>query len=431
MTERSPGPRDWEPSDPEGQWWNPRPGDPYGPSDQEHRQPWEPPAPVRRFPGGPAPGQPPAPGPPPAAGRRGTLPPAPVGPFRLHSSWYDLLRGLALLVVAVVAVGVGVAIFIGSWRTPALVAVAVALAVGVELAILGAAAAFRQAPPRPEWPGHSRKTLPAIVVVALALAPAGLAVVLRDQQWSPGVWLAVAGLVIALLIWMAAAARHPDPAPAMPNPEAKAPRAAAFAGLLGWAALLIGCGCMVVPAAVQQAFFNDPLADVGEPIVALAPIIPTPSWSPPATTGTDDPAARIRHDLESRVLRSAGTPGPVTSECPQAFERPEFVCTVTYRELTIEFSVETWPAVGNSYDHRAEAFETVLTRAGLHAQLSARYPEYRDLRCDELPETQLARVGEHLPQRCYGKPSRWAGTKVFAIIPAPPGEPPTFVLDPD
>jgi len=53
MNDQPPGPRDWEPSDPDAFWWNPKAGDAYGPSDQEHRPMWEGPAPVRRFATGP------------------------------------------------------------------------------------------------------------------------------------------------------------------------------------------------------------------------------------------------------------------------------------------------------------------------------------------------------------------------------------------
>jgi hypothetical protein len=438
MTERPPGPRDWEPSDPDSKWWNPRPGDVYGPSDQEPRQPWERPPPAHRFAGDPVPGLPPAPVELAAAERMGTVPlatpPATERPRRPKSPWFELLRGLALLVAATVLVGGGVAVFIGSWRSVALVVVVAGIAAGIELAIMGAAAALWQT-----WPPEARPVLPRVavsgmVVAALALAPTGLALLLWHQQWSPGGWLALAGIAFALVISAVTAAvrrraRVAVAAPGTPQPAQRATGAATVAGLLGWSVLLAGCGGLVAPAAVQQAFFHDPLADAGAPITAANAGIPTPSWSPPAADAAGDggdPATRIRHDLESRVLISAGTPGPVTSECFHAFEQPEFVCTVTYQGLDVRFGVDTYVIAEDSYGYVAEAFETVLTEQGLHAQLREVFGDSWRLRCDELPAVELVRVDEQLEQRCYGKRSRFDRTEVITIVAREPGEPPIF-----
>jgi hypothetical protein len=428
MTEAPRGPRDWEPSDPDSQWWNPRPGDAYGPSDQERRQPWERPPPIRRFGGDPAPGLPPAPVERSPSRLATDQPPATAAPPPPQSPWYELLRGLATLVVAVAVVGGGVAVFIGSWRSVAIVVVAVAVAAGIELAILGAAASLRHAWPPRARPVPIRIVVTGVLVAALAPAPAGLALLSRDQRWSPGGWLAVAGIVLALLIrTLAAALRRPSP----PAPAQRAGGVAMVMGLSGWFLFLIGSGCLVAPAAIQQFVFDDPLSDAGTPIGVPPAAIPTPSWSPPPAGDGGDPAAAIRHDLESRVLVSAGVAGPVASECFRAFEQPEFVCTVTYQGVDVQFAVETWVVGGDSYDYFAEAFETVLTEEGLHAQLRQLYGDYEDLRCDELPAVELVRVDEQLPQRCYGKPSRFDRTEEIAIVPRQPGHPSTFVLDPD
>src|SRR5687768_12033752 len=136
MTDRPPGPRDWQPGDPDDVWWNPRPGDAYGPSDQEHRQPWEPPAPVHRFPGSSGLGPlPPAPEPSPserAVAAEVTQP--------THPRWSggDIVGAFVVLAVVVLCVSGGLASYLESarWLRVVLGLAAVAL---VELVVVGAA----------------------------------------------------------------------------------------------------------------------------------------------------------------------------------------------------------------------------------------------------------------------------------------------------
>jgi hypothetical protein len=270
-----------------------------------------------------------------------------------------------------------------------------------------------------------RVAVPVFALAALALAPAGLGLVLRDQRWSPGIWLALAGIVVAAGLRTAAAlTRRGLAVPAAP-PVQRATGLAVFTSVAGVIVFVLGCACLVAPAGIQQAF-HDPLADEGVAVPRASLPIPEPTWAP---RPGGDPAEVIRHDLESRVLISAGVPGTVESECVRAFEQRAFVCAVTYEGYEVQFGVDTTPVGDGSYDYDAESVDTIITQAGVYAQFFAQHGGYDRLRCDELPAVALVRAGAALSQHCYAKDSAFDETTVFRIVPQQPGEPPSFLFE--
>lgn len=215
--ERPPGPRDWEPTDPHSPWWNPRPGDAYGPSDEELRQPWERQPPVRRFcdPWGSVPG--PVIHEPPASSRPPTLPPqvtparkpAKKEPEREFSSLTSFMGFVVMLAIVVLILACAVGVFAKGVRAGAWVTVFYAGAVTVEaLVISGAGTAVRA------WAGRGRSwvvrfALLTLAAVTVLLHPAGVALIVMRDSYVPGVYGSAAALVLAAAVGIPAALRHP------------------------------------------------------------------------------------------------------------------------------------------------------------------------------------------------------------------------------
>jgi hypothetical protein len=203
-----PGPRDWKPKDPDSAWWNPQPGDAYGPSDQEVRQPWERQGPARRFDDpfvmvpGPVIHEPPASSRPPtlppevaAAALKEAAPPAPAK--KMPETQFSDLTNFMVLVVFLAIVVLIVAYFVRVYGTEFRAE-----------AIIGAGASVRA------WAGRGRSwvvRLPLFTVAAAIalLHPAGVALIVARDAYVPGVFLSAAALVLAAAAGFPAAFRHP------------------------------------------------------------------------------------------------------------------------------------------------------------------------------------------------------------------------------
>jgi hypothetical protein len=395
MSDQPPGPRDWEPSDPDAVWWNPGAGDAYGPSDQEYRQPWERPPPVRRFATGPGDSLRPDADRPPAAVSAGTpAPPVVPAADRPPWRWSALVGALAGLAGVLVGLGAGLAALVPSIRTAAVVATVVAGALAVELLVIAAAGALYNATylttaRRPGVLAHGATVVALVAVpVAAVRAPAGPYLAAELVRG------AVLPLVIAVGLWVAAVgvgtrpmrpAHHLRLRPVVPGRRA-----------VGWVTVglaVVGGGSLAVVAGWDAV--RDPLANRGAAVAEQPVLSPTPTWTlPPGPTLSD----QVRLDAERTVLTAAGAPGRISSSCdPPSMS---FTCTVVYEGLSVPFLVNRYQS-GRTMKHDVIAQTTVLTRYGVHSRFRARFTAATGWRCDELPTAFIAPVAEELDRHCY------------------------------
>ena len=424
--EREPGPRDWEPTDPDSVWWNPKPGDPYGPSDQELRQPWERPPPVHRFPGGAVP--PPPTGSPPPPPFPPTPPPKP--PPESHPKTEGLLGvGFLALVLFLVTGCVG-AVF-ASFRTAAIYTMIGSATLLGAVLVLAAAGSLRRALLR-SLSGPARIGYDATAVVVVLLIPAGVWLHVRSGQWLPAGYLVLAALVIALagaivaMLLRHRAAQRADGKPA-PRLAAQIAKGVLLFGLV------VACSGGLVASAVYgyERIARDELAERGARVPVIAMPESSPTWTPMDPT-TADPVPQVRHDLEQRVLLIARVAHPVTSRCVRVDSGTDdteiqYACTVTYAGHDIVFTVVGHGRgdTGELDRYDASADRVVVTRKGLQAQLREAYPQAEELRCDEFPELALVSTADPLTQHCYVKVS-WSGRFMELTINPRDDGPPTY-----
>jgi hypothetical protein len=208
MSEDEPrGPRDWEPPDPDAPFWNPRPGDAYGPSDQEHRQPWEPSPSIRRFPG--------------AAPLVYEVPPFPPEPrslwtrLRAPKPWGALVRSLRNLALTTLGTAMVVAVFVAPLRGLMLHIGLGAVTVLAETTILDAMVTMADV-----WKRRRARLVTrigAVLGMLAALVPAPLGFALLFQRWAVGFLTIAAGAVAATGIRIVASVRYRRSAPSRPT----------------------------------------------------------------------------------------------------------------------------------------------------------------------------------------------------------------------
>jgi len=161
-------------------------------------------------------------------------------------------------------------------------------------------------------------------------------------------------------------------------------------------------------------WFYDPLRYTGETFPrAVASEGPKPSWGAGAGAPVDQ---QLRHELEERVLASAGVVRPLTSECNRATPIPTR-CWVEYAGLRMEWRI-TALSDGPLYKYRAETDAIVITGQGVRESLARWSAKSYELRCDPLPDLALVPVGKPLPQHCYDEFERFEPTKRLKIIPS-------------
>lgn len=176
----------------------------------------------------------------------------------------------------------------------------------------------------------------------------------------------------------------------------------------------------------------DDWENLGEPVAASSlPPSPKPSWTPPNQFVNPQPLLHIRHDLESRVLASAGVVAPMTSSCDRkdftGEQAATFRCTVDYDGHDVVYTVFARPSGGQLFNWEAETEQTAVTRAGLLALVNQRFGAsgsgWEGLRCETFPEVALVPVGKPLSQSCYGKGKDQLKTSRIIITPTDRGEP--------
>jgi hypothetical protein len=425
--EREPGPRDWEPTDPDSRWWNPKPGDPYGPSDQEYRQPWERPRPVHRFPGGAVP-------PPPT----GTPPPAPFPPSsprkrppENHPKTEGLL-GVAVLALLAILISCGLGVFVEDWRRGVSYPMIGAATLLGAVLVLAAAGSLRRALALRTRSRMARVGYDVVAVVVVFLIPASVGAFFMSGQWLPAGYLVLLALVIALVGAIVASMvrdRVEKREQGAPTPRLVA-QVVHGSVLFG---LVVVCVGGVATGAVWgfNRIVHDDLADRGAHVPAVAMPEPSPTWLPTDPTATD-PVPQVRHDLEQRVLLIARVVHPVTSRCVRVDSGPDdseiqYACTVTYAGHDMVFTVigSGQGDTGELDRYEANADRVVVTRKGLQSQFREAYPQAEELRCDEFPEFALVSTAEPLPQHCYVKVG-WSGRFMELTINPRDDGPPTY-----
>ena len=207
--------------------------------------------------------------------------------------------------------------------------------------------------------------------------------------------------------------------------------------LLGVLVVVLVCaGLCGVGQLITNIINKDEWENLGEPVSAPAaslPATPEPTWQPPNEfTRAHRPVLKIRHQLESWVLRSAGLPKPVTSICDDedftGTQAATLTCTVTYEGQTVVYTVKAHPKDQYIFEWEATAEQTVVTREGLLARVYRQFVEgpgreWSNLRCEEFPEVALVPVGQALPQVCYAKHEDRLKTSKIIITPSDQGEP--------
>jgi hypothetical protein len=198
-----------------------------------------------------------------------------------------------------------------------------------------------------------------------------------------------------------------------------------------------GCLAALLPLLIVAAIFGGTLAvftwigrdkfkDSGQPVVASAGPTPTPSWLKPSVATSDGSVVpKIRYELESRVLESAGVSKPTSSTCDSTSGIGHYRCTVVYDKAEVPFVIDASPKGTILVEYKATTAAMPVTREGLLAQVAARYsgPEWTSVRCDEFPEYQLAPVDKELAQTCYVRNRSWDKTQQVRILPSDTGAP--------
>jgi len=413
MNDQPPGPRDWEPSDPDAFWWNPKAGDAYGPSDQEHRPMWEGPAPVRRFatgPGdslGPDADRPPA-GLPTAGSAAAIRPAAPVA-APPNWRWTPLVGAFVGLAGVLLSLSVGLAVVVPSFRTAAVVAAVIAGIAAVELVVVAAAGALHHAT---YLAGARRPGILArgATVVAMLAVPvfAGLAAAAR-QPAAGLVRGAVLALAIAVCQYLTAVGVTSRPTTS--HRQVRARPVVPGRRVVVWITVglaVVGGGSLAVVAGWDAV--RDPLADRGVPVAEQPVVVPTPTWTVPADASLSD---KVRLEAERTILTAAGAPGRISSSC----EPPSmsFTCTVVYEGLSVPFLVNRYQS-GRDFTHDVIVQTTVLTRYGVYSRFRSAFSSATKWRCDKLPTAFIAPVDEELDQHCYAQLRRGRFERVLITV---------------
>jgi hypothetical protein len=412
MSDQPPGPRDWEPSDPDAVWWNPGAGDAYGPSDQEHRRPWERPPPVRRFATGPGDSlRPDADEPPrvPTAGPGTGIRPAAPAAARPSWRWSALVGALMCLAVVLLGLSASLGVLVPSIRTAAVVAAVVAGAAVVELLVVAAAGALHHAT---YLTGAGRPGILArgATVVALLAVPVSAGLAAAARQPAAGLARgAVLALVIAFCLYLAAVGVRSRPTTS--HRQVHARPVVPGRRVVVWitvALAVVGGGSLAVVA--WRDAVRDPLADRGVPVAEQPVVVPTPTWTLPADPSLSD---KVRLDAERTVLAAAGAPGRISSSC----EPPSmsFTCTVVYEGLSVPFLVNRYQS-GRNFTHDVIVQTTVLTRYGVYSRFRSRFSYATKWRCDELPTAFLVPVDAGLDQHCYAQLRQGRFERVLIMV---------------
>ncbi len=397
------GPRDWSPTDPESQWWNPRTGDAYGPSDQEHRQPWEPPARERRF----GPGETPvgAGGDAPPAGARPrpvarTAPPPPSQTERRANVNLALILGTGVtFTAACVATALGV--FVERIRYESAAIMMLSANALLEMVVLACLVVVYRAGPGNHLAGRVVFWLLALPVAA---TPVVGGLLLAGGSRDAGYQVAGAGLAVAVLGAIVGGELRRRRMPAADRLPFVTVWVVAPLGL----AVVVAC-CVGGVRFIDGRGGGDPLAGRGTPVPAMpAPSTPKPSWRPGQTGVLPAPILdHVRYGLESQVLEVAAVHRPMSSECrpadPDLPRNQVIPCTVTYAGVVVAFTVRVSGAARSPLDFTPSAAEMVLTRDAVHQSLRDEYPRAERLRCDDMPEVALHRVRTKAPVACYVK----------------------------
>ncbi|MGH3740537.1 MAG: hypothetical protein ACRDT1_04280 [Micromonosporaceae bacterium] len=132
---------------------------------------------------------------------------------------------------------------------------------------------------------------------------------------------------------------------------------------------------------------------------------PKPKTDEPGTSASPD--EQILYDLQERVVGAAGVEAKTHARCVGGVITgtvdQSVTCKVRYRGLTVAYQVEIQGG-SPTFTWSAKAKSGVLTAEGIGLAYWAKHnATSSQLRCDEMPEKQLVKLGEDIGFRCYRK----------------------------